>query len=103
MIQTHTTLKGELCSVQVRRTIFQVTPSVGLHTSPVVEGPPDTSTSNARYSPSYVDRIWDIWGSQYNIPKAILYLIKGDYNRSLPDWPVEPPENYYYMASVCDQ
>ena len=26
-----------------------------------------------------VDRIWGIWGSYYNIPKAIFYLLKGDY------------------------
>ena len=28
---------------------------------------------------SQVDRIWGIWGSYYNIPKAIFYLLKGDY------------------------
>ena len=26
-------------------------------------------------------RIWDIWGSYYNIPKAIVYLLKEDYKR----------------------
>ena len=26
-----------------------------------------------------VDRIWGIWGSDYNIPKTIFYLHKGDY------------------------
>ena len=26
-------------------------------------------------------RIWDTWGSYYNIPKAIVYLLKGDYKR----------------------
>ena len=31
------------------------------------------------YSPPLVDRIWGIWGSCYNIPKAIFYLLKGDY------------------------
>ena len=25
------------------------------------------------------DRTWGIWGSYYNIPKAIFYLLKGDY------------------------
>ena len=30
-------------------------------------------------SPPQVDRIWGIWGSYYNIPKAIFYLLKGDY------------------------
>ena len=25
-----------------------------------------------------MDRIWGIWGSDYNTPKAIFYLIKGD-------------------------
>ena len=29
------------------------------------------------YSPPSVDRIWGIWGSYYNIPKAIFYLLKG--------------------------
>ena len=32
------------------------------------------------HSPRLVDRIWDIWGSYDNIPKAIFYLLKGDYN-----------------------
>ena len=31
------------------------------------------------YSPPQVDRIWGIMGSYYNIPKAIFYLLKGDY------------------------
>ena len=26
-----------------------------------------------------VDRIWGIWGSYYNMPNAIFYLLKGDY------------------------
>ena len=26
-----------------------------------------------------VDRIWGIWGSYYNIPKAIFCLLKADY------------------------
>ena len=26
-----------------------------------------------------VDRIWGIWGPYYNIPKAIFYLLQGDY------------------------
>ena len=30
------------------------------------------------YSPPSVDRIWGIWGSYYNIPKAIFNLLKGD-------------------------
>ena len=34
----------------------------------------------AVYSPPPVDRIWGIWGSYYNIPKAIFYLLVGDYN-----------------------
>ena len=33
----------------------------------------------AGYSPPQVDRIWRRWGSYYNIPKAIFYLIKRDY------------------------
>ena len=32
------------------------------------------------YSPPKVDRIWGIWGSYYNIPKTIFYLLKGDYS-----------------------
>ena len=32
------------------------------------------------YSSPSVDRIWDIWGSYYNIPKAIFYLLEGDYS-----------------------
>ena len=31
------------------------------------------------YSPPQVDRIWGRWGSYYNIPKAIFYLLEGDY------------------------
>ena len=31
------------------------------------------------YRPPQVDRIWGISGSCSNIPKAILYLLKGDY------------------------
>ena len=30
--------------------------------------------------PLKVDRIWSIWGSYFNIPKAIFYLLKVDYN-----------------------
>ena len=36
------------------------------------------------YSPPYADRIWGIWGTYYNIPKAILYLLKGDYRLKGP-------------------
>ena len=32
------------------------------------------------YSPPEADRIWGIWRSYYNIPKAIFYLLKGDYS-----------------------
>ena len=32
------------------------------------------------YSPTKVGRVWGIWGSYCNIPKAICYLLKGDYN-----------------------
>ena len=31
------------------------------------------------YSPPQVDRIWGIWGSYHNTPKATFYLFKGDY------------------------
>ena len=37
-------------------------------------------------SPPKVDRIWAIWGSYHNIPKAIFYLLKGDYT-SLQELP----------------
>ena len=30
------------------------------------------------YSPPYLDRIWGIWGSCYNIPQAVFYLLKGN-------------------------
>ena len=30
------------------------------------------------YSPHEVDRIWGIWRSYYNVPKAIFCLLKGD-------------------------
>ena len=36
--------------------------------------------------PPLVDRIWGLWGSYYNIPKAIFYLLKGDYNRPPRMW-----------------
>ena len=32
------------------------------------------------YSPPKVYRIWGIWGSYHNMPKAMFYLLKGDYN-----------------------
>ena len=28
--------------------------------------------------PPEVDRMWGIWGSYYNIPDAIVYLLNGD-------------------------
>ena len=31
------------------------------------------------YSPPEVERIWGMWGSYYNIPKPIFYLLKGDH------------------------
>ena len=46
--------------------------------------------SSEIYSPPEVDRIWGIWGSYYNIPKAIFYLLKGHYRlldcRGLECW-----------------
>ena len=33
----------------------------------------------AGYSPPKVDTKWAIWGSYYGIPKAMFYLLKGDY------------------------
>ena len=35
------------------------------------------------YSRPQVDRIWGTWGSYYNMPKAIFYLLKGDYRGSV--------------------
>ena len=35
------------------------------------------------YSPPWVDRIWGICGSDYYVPKAIFYLLKGGYRLSL--------------------
>ena len=31
----------------------------------------------SRCSPPEVDRIWGAWGSSYNIPKALFYLLNG--------------------------
>ena len=36
------------------------------------------------YSPPYVDRIRAIWGSYFDIPKAIFYLLRGDCNDEKP-------------------
>ena len=33
----------------------------------------------AIYSAPSLDRIWAIWGSYFRLPKAIFYLLKGDY------------------------
>ena len=33
----------------------------------------------AHIVPLQVDRVWGTWGSCYNKPKAIFYLLKGDY------------------------
>ena len=45
--------------------------------------PPSNSHYKGYYrSPSEVDRISDIWGSYYNMPKAIFYLLKGDHKYS---------------------
>ena len=35
------------------------------------------------YSSPEVDRIWGIWGSYYNVPKATFYLLKGHYMFSI--------------------
>ena len=45
--------------------------------------------------PLEVDRIWGIWGLYYNVPKAIFYLLKGDYScifcmRSLKEFSLLP-------------
>ena len=41
--------------------------------------PISVSLKPKAYSPPEVDRIWGIWESEYNIPKAIFHLLKGDY------------------------
>ena len=49
--------------------------------------------STIYYNRIYIlGRIWGIWGSYYNIPRAIFYLLKGDYNRMvlLPAHPSRP-------------
>ena len=38
-----------------------------------------TSTRFRVIVPPFVDRRWGIWGSYYNIPKAIFYLLLEDY------------------------
>ena len=43
-------------------------------------------------SPPLVDRIWAIWGSYYNIPKAIFYLLKGDYKAKNQDMAIRISE-----------
>ena len=52
------------------------------------------------YSPPQVDRIWGVWGSHYNIPKARLDLLKEDYNN--PGRLGERPASYgcYHGATV---
>ena len=52
------------------------------------------------YSPPSVDRIWGLWGSHYNISKAVFYLLKGDYNN--PGRLGERPASYgcYHGATV---
>ena len=35
------------------------------------------SAGFTHYSPPYVDRTWDMWGSYYNMPKAIFYVLEG--------------------------
>ena len=37
----------------------------------------ETTVYGLGYGPLQVVRIWVIWGSLYNIPKAIFYLLKG--------------------------
>ena len=32
-----------------------------------------------------IARIWGIWGSDYNIPRAVCFLLKGDHNHSKND------------------
>ena len=41
------------------------------------------------YSPPEVNRIWDIWGSYDNIPKAVFSLLKGDYRI----WKLKPTDH----------
>ena len=41
------------------------------------------STGGDTLSHPYVGRIWGIWESCYHIPKAVCYLLKGDYTLDL--------------------
>ena len=51
-------------------------------------------------------RIWSIWGSCYNIPKAIFYLLTGGCNSILPDgslvhsWGHDVTELFYWFTSL---
>ena len=47
-----------------------------------MENQTEKNMAQRAYSPAQVDNIWAIWGSYYNIPKAIFYLLKGDYRVS---------------------
>ena len=49
-----------------------------------------------RYSPPKVDRIWGILESYFKIPKAIFYLLKGDYNQ-------EPFKTALFAQSCCKE
>ena len=52
----------------------------GIQWIPMKQPMPSNYPSQRLIVPSYADRIWGIWGPYYSIPKAILYLLKGDYN-----------------------
>ena len=57
--------------------VFSATMSTMKHPA----GASDTYLGNhGEYSLPEVDRIWGIWGCYDNLPKAIFYLLKGDYN-----------------------
>ena len=53
---------------------------IGPYITQTTRAASDKPESLLPYSPSQVDRIWGMWGSYYKIPKAIFYLLKGDYN-----------------------
>ena len=56
-------------------------PLIGFHReerdASLVLNPQSTSIANHGHSPASVNRIWGIWGSYCNIPKAIFYLLQG--------------------------
>ena len=66
----------------IHRVIYPMISSKTHRTPRAVSGEDSSSSGFQVYSPAQVDGIWGIWGCYYNIPKAIFYLLKGDYRVS---------------------